>query len=178
MTGCPDWIEALNALFDGELDGINARTAEAHIRSCPDCAREYERLGSLRDMLSEAPLRHRAPSDLRTRLEAVVPQTAETVAIAPHNPWSWLGGGTIGAIAASLTLLLVQPVPDSQLALADQVIAGHIRSLQAGHLVDVPTSDRHQVKPWFNGHADFAPPVIDLADRSRSEEHTSELQSH
>jgi anti-sigma factor RsiW len=95
------------------------------------------------------------------------PQGATVLPFAPRRrrPWAWAGGGAGIAVAACAALLMVSIIGRQDEALTRDLVAGHVRSLQVAHLVDVQTSDQHVVKPWFNGKLDFAPPVVELKDQ-------------
>ncbi len=158
---CPDPM-LLHALLDDELDAANVALVEAHLRTCHDCAAEFEQLNRLHQIIGDPAMRHATPDGLRERIDAALPIGPR----AASNPWpARLGWGAGGAIAASLALMLAIPHPSETSGLEQQMVASHVRSLLADHLVDIPTSDRHVVKPWFNGKIDFSPPTPDLRDQ-------------
>lgn len=156
---CDEAEILLHALLDGELDAGHAREVEAHIAECPRCAAQLRAYRDMSKAVSAENLRFTAPPQLRHRIEAALPQTRLP------NRRSLLKGFAIGsavsAIAATGLVAIVLRNDDEQ-RITSEVVSAHLRSLQAGHLTDVLSTDQHTVKPWFNGRLDVAPPVIDL----------------
>ncbi len=166
---CAECEVLIHALLDRELDAGHARDVEAHLAACPDCAGKVAVFRQMREAMAAADLKVTAPANLRSRIEAALPTAPR--AAAPKN-WlqssrrMFLGGFASGAAlsgALAAGLLITTFRGDREQTLADEIVSAHIRSLQAGHLLDVQTSDQHTVKPWFDGKVDVAPPVVDLS---------------
>jgi anti-sigma factor RsiW len=162
---CDEARLLLHALLDGELDAGHAREIETHLAGCPRCAAELAGLRQMRQAMAGANLRFDAPASLRGRIEAAIPAPSASPAARAPTRRSLLQGFAFGtaatAVAASGALFLVMRSDQDQQILGD-VVSAHLRSLQADHLTDVPSSDQHTVKPWFNGRLQLAPPVADL----------------
>lgn len=107
---------------------------------------------------------YRAPQALRARVHGTLAAQAR----AQLRPVLWRWGATAAAFAATIALTwnvaLLQARGGETDRIAREVESAHVRSLMVeGHLNDVASSDRHTVKPWFEGRIDFAPRVENLA---------------
>ena len=148
---CSQARPLLDAYLDGELDLIRAMEIEAHASECVACTRVLETHNQLSTAISAAPY-YPAPSSLRARLES---------SAAPV----WRRPAVLLALAASLIVALlvtVRPAPGDRVGA--EIIQAYLRSIRAGHLVDV-ASGGHDVRPWFAGKLDYALDVENISGR-------------
>ena len=163
---CEEVRELLPAYADGELDAARALAIEKHLAGCAACAARLQEARALSKALGTHAPYHRMPDALRARLSASLPrEAAQPGRSAPHRQWLPLGAALAAGMVLALGANLFMAGRATDDRLADEVIAGHVRSLMANHLEDVASSDQHTVKPWFIGKLDFAPPVRDPAAR-------------
>lgn len=159
FTGC----EALHLYFDGELDTRESLAFERHLVTCAQCRAELGEFRQIRADIQATLSRMSAGDSLRRRVAAGLDIEDE----APLHPrrWDWRRLAVAAAIAAMLssgtTMYLIEP---SEEALwTHGVVQAHERAMLAGHEIDVVSSNRHTVKPWFSGRTTVAPLVADLS---------------
>jgi anti-sigma factor RsiW len=157
--------------LDGELDLSRTIEMETHLQVCGECARELERLQALRAALQHGALAYAAPAGLRERIQSSLRTSAPTEVRERSSGWPalqflrWAGAFAVLALFAVTAWQLLPSLrgPTNDQQLAAEVFSSHVRSLEGNHLMDVPSTDQHTVKPWFDGKLDFSPPVEDLA---------------
>lgn len=128
----------------------------------------------LSSLIREHATRHTAPAALRAGIRTQVAladagRSDPTLATeAPRRRWfdfDWRTASVsfILGLACAIVVLPVVQRTDLNGPVDADLVADHVRALQMGHLAEVASTDRHTVKPWFQGRLDYAPPVFDFA---------------
>ena len=170
---CEESIALLDGLHDEELAPAERAAVQSHLGECPQCRARYETLARMSQRLKEGAVRYPAPDVLKARIRGALLQQGtddrETGARLPAGGGlRWLrlaAAGLAVAVASSAATVAFIRRGAEPAAVAEQVLASHLRSLMPNHLVDVASTDQHNVKPWFNGRVDLSPrvPALDSA---------------
>ena len=159
----------LNALVDGELSVEQAAAVKLHLDECPSCTASALNQALLKNAAARAGQRYTVPSQLEQRLRSLA--SSQT----PQPPRVHAGASSTlralsSAIAIAAMLLVVaagwifaqrhkqtsELASLQQAALVTEVSDLHIATLAANQPPEVISSDRHTVKPWFQGKIPFS----------------------
>jgi anti-sigma factor RsiW len=155
VTNC-EWREKIGLYVDGELEPRAEQAIAGHLQSCPDCSSALLEQQALKKAVRMAGKRFTAPPELYASVHRQMSS--------PKSARLWLKWS---AIVASTVLLAVLSFgwlsrPSASSATIAQLIDQHVTMLASSNPVDVISSDKHTVKPWFQGKLPFTfnPPEL------------------
>jgi anti-sigma factor RsiW len=150
----------VDAYVDGELTATESAAFEAALPGCPDCRRRLEETRAMSGFLRDLPAEP-APDLLRAKIERELRaiSAASRPKVSQNMRWMAMAASLIVAVSIGWVggTITGRNAPDE-----DQLVSTYLRVASSEHPVDVASTDRHTVKPWFAGRIDYSPPVHDL----------------
>jgi anti-sigma factor RsiW len=155
VTNC-EWREKIGLYVDGELEPSAEQAIAGHLQNCADCSSAVLEQQALKKAVRVAGKRFSAPPELYA---AVQRQMRPRKSTGPWLKWSLIAASTV--LLAVVTLAWLAR-PSTSNATVAQLIDQHVTMLASANPVDVISSDRHTVKPWYQGKLPFTftPPEL------------------
>ncbi|HEX4784436.1 MAG TPA: zf-HC2 domain-containing protein [Candidatus Sulfotelmatobacter sp.] len=150
---CEQWRGQLDLYADGELKSEQAQAVREHLRGCSDCAADALERVQLKRSVQMAGKRYVPSAKLRQRI-------SKSVAAKPRRESGWLWKILVlPALSLVILSLAVNLYVSHESARRQRVYSEladlHVATLASATPVDVLSTDRHTVKPWFQGKIPF-----------------------
>jgi anti-sigma factor (TIGR02949 family) len=150
-------LEKVALYADDELAPEAHDAMAAHLSGCPECSATLAAHLDMKKAVRIAGKQFNAPAELHA---AVFRQLRRRESVSRW--WKW------GLAPVTLVLLAVLGFVLRPQGKEDPVIAGlvdlHVITLASANPVDILSSDRHTVKPWFQGRLSFTFNLPELAN--------------
>src|ERR1700691_4328884 len=154
---CESWKAKLDTYLDGELPEQEMRTFDAHVRGCPSCSADALVRVQMKRTIQTAGKRFTPSAEFRRRIQ-------QKIASKPQRrfypAWMFVTAAAAVFVVAALTSTYLANRSTRNLAYREHVFSEiadlHVATLASSSPVDVISTDRHTVKPWFQGKIPFA----------------------
>lgn len=159
MTNC-EWREKIGLYVDGELEPSAEQAITGHLQNCADCSSAVLEQQALKKAIRVAGKRFTAPPDLYASVQRQMrPEKSSGLWLKPWLKWSTIAASTF--LLAIVTFALLSR-PSASNATVAQLVDQHVIMLASVNPVDVVSTDKHVVKPWFQGKLPFTfnPPEL------------------
>ena len=157
---CESWRAQLDAYLDGELPEDSMRAFDAHVHDCASCAADALARLQMKRAVQVAGKRFAPSVDFRQRMQ-------QTVAPKPARNFNlgWILAAAAAVILVIGALISIYAGIQSRRDRVFSEIADlHVATLASSSPVDVISTDRHTVKPWFQGKIPFSFNLPELQD--------------
>jgi anti-sigma factor RsiW len=161
---CESWKAKLDTYLDGELPSEEMRDFDVHVRNCPSCSPDALMRVQTKRAIQVAGTRFTPSAEFRRRVQ-------QSIAAKPQRGrfgFAWMTATAVIAIIAAVGLTATYN--ERERVRTEQVYSEvadlHVATLASSSPVDVISTDRHTVKPWFQGKIPFA---FDLPELQNSE---------
>jgi anti-sigma factor RsiW len=160
---CESWRATLDTYLDGELSQEEMRAFDAHVRGCQSCAAEALARVQMKRALHAAGKRFVPTPEFRARVRQSVAAKPQ-----PSRRLSWISAPLAVAVVVvgALTTAYVGTTHSRTTQVYSEIADLHVAMLASSSPVDVVSSDRHTVKPWFQGRIPFS---FDLPELQNSD---------
>jgi anti-sigma factor RsiW len=160
---CDPWREKLDAYVDGDGSQEDLASLEAHLRTCPSCAADALGRLQLKRMTQAAGARYSPSPQFRLRMEKKIQTSRGPV-------WGFAWMPRLAAVAVALVLIIASAALWLRHSAREQTLAElldlHVATMASANPVDVISTDRHTVKPWFQGKLPFTFNLPELQNSS------------
>jgi anti-sigma factor RsiW len=149
---CESWRAKLDTYLDGEVPEEQMRTFDAHVRNCLSCSADALTRVQMKRAIQVAGKRYTPSAEFRKRMQ-------QKIAAKPRRSLGlgWTLAATAAAIIVVGTLTSVYlGTRSGRNQVFSEIADLHVATLASSSPVDVISTDRHTVKPWFQGKIPFA----------------------
>jgi len=162
---CEQWRGKLDLYADGELAPADEAAFRAHLNGCAGCAVDVLDRVQLKRSVQTAGKRYEPSAQFRARIAGTIAQTvskgdAKTVSKKAPSAIGW--GWRIIFVPAVIMLILALALNfyvgrerAGRQRVYSELADLHVATLASATPVDVISSDKHTVKPWFQGRIPF-----------------------